>query len=53
MEVAPAVARAAHETGVATRPIEDFEAYAERLNQFIFRSGSIMKPVFGTPTGTG
>jgi malate dehydrogenase (oxaloacetate-decarboxylating)(NADP+) len=44
--VAPAVARAAMETGVAIRPIEDFEAYQDRLNQFVFRSGLLMKPVF-------
>ena len=44
--VAPAVARAAMESGVATRPIDDFEVYADRLNQFIFRSGLMMKPVF-------
>ena len=46
LRIAPAVARAAMKTGVATRPIEDFDAYEERLNRFIFRSGSIMKPVF-------
>jgi malate dehydrogenase (oxaloacetate-decarboxylating)(NADP+) len=44
--IAPAVARAAMETGVATRPIEDFDAYDEQLNRFVFRSGTIMKPVF-------
>ncbi|MDA7945953.1 MAG: NADP-dependent malic enzyme [Hyphomicrobiaceae bacterium] len=48
LRIAPAVARAAMDTGVATRPIEDFDAYEERLNRFIFRSGSIMKPVFET-----
>ena len=46
LKIAPAVARAAMDTGVATRPIEDFEAYDERLNRFVFRSGTIMKPVF-------
>jgi malate dehydrogenase (oxaloacetate-decarboxylating)(NADP+) len=46
VKVAPAVARAAMESGVATRPIEDFEAYAERLQQFVYHSGLIMKPVF-------
>ncbi|MBO6783816.1 MAG: NADP-dependent malic enzyme [Alphaproteobacteria bacterium] len=45
-EVAPAVARAAMESGVATRPIEDFPAYTERLNQFVFRSGLLMRPTF-------
>jgi len=44
--VAPAVARAAMETGVATRPIEDFNAYRQRLVQFVFRSGLVMKPIF-------
>ena len=44
--VAPAVARAAMNSGVATRPIEDFDAYCERLNQFVFRSGLLMKPLF-------
>jgi len=44
--IAPAVARAAMESGVATRPIADFEAYRERLNQFVYQSGLIMKPVF-------
>lgn len=34
------------ETGVATRPIEDMEAYLDKLNRFVFRSGLIMKPVF-------
>ena len=33
-------------SGVATRPIADFEQYCQRLNQFVFRSGFIMKPVF-------
>ncbi len=45
-QIAPAVARAAMDSGVATRPIEDFDAYRERLNQFVFRSGLLMKPVF-------
>ena len=46
LEVAPAVARAAMDSGVATRPIEDFDAYCERLNTFVFRSGNLMQPVF-------
>ncbi|HSN41952.1 MAG TPA: NADP-dependent malic enzyme [Burkholderiales bacterium] len=45
-KVAPAVARAAMDSGVATRPITDFDAYRERLNQFVYHSGLIMKPVF-------
>ncbi|MBT7943104.1 MAG: NADP-dependent malic enzyme, partial [Alphaproteobacteria bacterium] len=46
MEIAPAVARAAMESGVATRPIEDFDAYHEQLSRFVFRSGMLMKPIF-------
>ena len=46
LRVAPAVAKAAMDDGVATRPIEDFDAYAEQLQQFIYRSGSFMKPLF-------
>ncbi|NRG19754.1 NADP-dependent malic enzyme [Rhizobiales bacterium] len=46
LRIAPAVARAAMDTGVAERPIEDFEAYHDRLNRFVFRSGLIMKPIF-------
>jgi malate dehydrogenase (oxaloacetate-decarboxylating)(NADP+) len=34
------------ESGVATRPIADFEAYREQLQRFVFRSGFVMKPVF-------
>src|SRR5579859_997183 len=44
--LAPAVAKAAMDSGVATRPITDFDAYRERLSQFVFRSGLVMKPVF-------
>jgi len=45
-KVAPAVAQAAMDSGVATRPITDFDAYRERLNQFVYHSGLIMRPVF-------
>ena len=45
LRIAPAVAEAAMATGVATKPIKDMEVYQERLNQFVFRSGFIMKPV--------
>ncbi|HEX9673240.1 MAG TPA: phosphate acyltransferase, partial [Burkholderiales bacterium] len=45
-KIAPAVARAAMASGVASRPIADFETYHERLNQFVYQSGLIMKPVF-------
>jgi malate dehydrogenase (oxaloacetate-decarboxylating)(NADP+) len=46
LRIAPAVAKAACESGVATRPIEDWPAYLDRLNRFVFRSGLVMKPVF-------
>ena len=46
VEVASAVAKAAMESGVATRPIEDFVAYRERLGEFVFRTGLLMRPVF-------
>ena len=45
IEIAPAVAKAAMESGVATRPIEDFHAYREKLSGFVFRSGFLMKPI--------
>jgi malate dehydrogenase (oxaloacetate-decarboxylating)(NADP+) len=44
--IAPAVARAAMDSGVATRPIADFEAYNNGLLQFVYHSGLIMKPIF-------
>ncbi|QBB69204.1 NADP-dependent malic enzyme [Pseudolysobacter antarcticus] len=46
VSLAPAVAKAAMDSGVATRPIADLEAYRERLSQFVFRTGFVMKPVF-------
>ncbi len=46
LEIAPAVAKAAMDSGVATRPIADFREYRERLEQYVFRSGLVMKPVF-------
>jgi malate dehydrogenase (oxaloacetate-decarboxylating)(NADP+) len=46
LRIAPAVARAAMDSGVATRPIADFAAYEETLSRFVFRSGFIMKPLF-------
>jgi malate dehydrogenase (oxaloacetate-decarboxylating)(NADP+) len=45
LEIAPAVARAAMETGVATRPIPDFAVYQQELERFVFRSGQLMRPV--------
>ncbi len=44
--LAPAVAQAAMDSGVATRPIADMEAYVEKLGQFIYRTGLLMKPVY-------
>ena len=46
VEIAPAVAKAAMESGVATRPIADFVAYRDKLSQFVFRTGLVMKPLF-------
>ena len=46
VELSSAVAVAAMESGVAKRPLEDIEAYRERLNTFVFRTGLVMKPVF-------
>uniref|UniRef100_UPI003567418E malic enzyme-like NAD(P)-binding protein n=1 Tax=Shimia sp. TaxID=1954381 RepID=UPI003567418E len=46
LEIAPAVAQAAMETGVATNPIKDMEAYREKLSRFVYQSGMLMKPVF-------
>ena len=44
--IAPAVAKAAMDSGVATRPISDFDAYIETLNEFVYKSSLFMKPVF-------
>jgi malate dehydrogenase (oxaloacetate-decarboxylating)(NADP+) len=46
MRIAPAVAQAAAESGVAQRPIADFDAYRERLQTFVYASGSTMRPIF-------
>ncbi|MGB9992853.1 NADP-dependent malic enzyme [Pseudoduganella rhizocola] len=46
IKIAPAVAKAAEDSGVATRPIKDLEAYADSLQEFVYRSGSFMKPLF-------
>jgi malate dehydrogenase (oxaloacetate-decarboxylating)(NADP+) len=45
LEIAPAVARAAMDSGVAMRPIADFAAYKETLERFVYRSGDLMRPV--------
>jgi malate dehydrogenase (oxaloacetate-decarboxylating)(NADP+) len=46
MKIAPAVAKAAAESGVAQRPIADLEAYREKLQAFVYASGTTMKPIF-------
>ena len=46
MKIAPAVAKAAFDSGVALRPIADLEAYAEKLQQFVYHSSTFMKPAF-------
>jgi len=46
IKIAPAVAKAAEESGVAARPIKDMAAYCDRLQQFVYHSGTFMKPIF-------
>jgi malate dehydrogenase (oxaloacetate-decarboxylating)(NADP+) len=46
IKIAPAVAKAAEESGVASRPIQDMQAYIDSLQQFVYRSGTFMKPIF-------
>ena len=46
MKIAPAVAKAAADSGVALRPIADFDAYREKLQGFVYASGQIMRPIF-------
>ena len=46
--IAPAVAKAAMDSGVATRPITDFDAYRSQLEQFVYHSGNFMKPIFSS-----
>jgi malate dehydrogenase (oxaloacetate-decarboxylating)(NADP+) len=46
LKIAPAVAKAAMDSGVATRPIQDFDAYREQLRRFVYHSGTSMGPVF-------
>ncbi|MBO6902839.1 MAG: NADP-dependent malic enzyme [Rhizobiaceae bacterium] len=53
LRIAPAVAKAACETGVAARPIADMDAYIDRLTRFVFRSGLVMKPVFSAARQAG
>jgi len=46
IKIAPAVAKAAEDSGVASRPIQDMQAYIDSLQQFVYRSGTFMKPIF-------
>jgi malate dehydrogenase (oxaloacetate-decarboxylating)(NADP+) len=46
MKIAPAVAKAAADSGVAQRPVADLDAYREKMQSFVFASGTIMKPVY-------
>ena len=45
LRIAPAVAKAAMDSGIASRPIKDLDAYHDQLNRFVFRSGLLMKPI--------
>ncbi|QWE22856.1 NADP-dependent malic enzyme [Polynucleobacter sp. AP-Jannik-300A-C4] len=49
--IAPAVAKAAMDDGVAQRPIKDFDAYRNQLQQFVYHSGTLMKPLFSIAKG--
>ncbi|HEY8577091.1 MAG TPA: NADP-dependent malic enzyme [Devosia sp.] len=51
LRIAPAVARAAMESGVAKKPITDWAAYQDSLNRFVFRSGLVMKPIIDRAQG--
>ena len=46
LRIAPAVAKAAEESGVATRPIRDMDAYRQQLSRFVYQTGMFMRPVF-------
>ena len=52
LSIAPAVAKAAMDSGVATRPIADFDAYREQLKRFVYHSGGFMKPIFAAAKQT-
>ena len=52
MEIPPGVAKAAEESGIAARPIEDLDAYRDDLSRFVFRSGMLMKPMFEAARST-
>ncbi len=48
LRIAPAVAKAAAQSGVATRPISDYDAYRQQLGRFVYQTGMVMRPVFAT-----
>ena len=52
LRIAPAVAQAAEESGVATRPIPDYAAYREHLTRFVYQTSMIMRPVFAAAKAT-
>jgi malate dehydrogenase (oxaloacetate-decarboxylating)(NADP+) len=51
VKIAPAVAKAAMESGVAARPIADLQAYGQRLLQFVYHSGTLMQPIYSAARG--
>lgn len=51
VRISPAVAQAAMDDGVATRPLKDMDSYAEQLQQFVYHSGAFMKPLFSLARG--
>jgi malate dehydrogenase (oxaloacetate-decarboxylating)(NADP+) len=53
IKIAPAVAQAAFDSGVAQRPIQDMDAYRERLQSFVYASGTVMKPIFAAAKTAG
>lgn len=53
MKIAPAVAQAAADSGVALRPITDMDAYREKLQSFVYASGTTMKPIFAAAKKAG
>ncbi|OHC63076.1 MAG: malic enzyme [Rhodocyclales bacterium GWA2_65_20] len=52
LKIAPAVAKAAMDSGVATRPIADMDAYRQQLNEFVYHTGLLMRPVFAAAKKT-
>jgi malate dehydrogenase (oxaloacetate-decarboxylating)(NADP+) len=53
LRIAPAVAQAAAESGVATRPIADLDAYRQSLTRFVYQTGMVMRPVFAAAKAAG